>query len=326
MANTIKSPNLLILKFKPKTIRLLFSILLLSTVSYAQDFTKEVVKIWDQANIPLNKSNIILKEMVDSTGNRISQISEPVLFVYRKKDAKPDGAAILFCPGGGYTNLSLSKDGEGYATQFFKLGFSVVAILKYRLPDPRIVDQQEIVPLCDAQKGLSLIYQNAKKWQINKSKIATAGSSAGGHLAASLANLKDKIVAPGVKPDELKQAASILLYPVITFNLPERHSGSYNRLLGDLKNEQSLIDYYSMEKQVTKKTPPTFLVHAKDDETVTYTNSVMYLGSLKKYQVPNKYIELEKGGHGFAFNFKKTGVDWSVDLENWLKSETNLFK
>jgi acetyl esterase/lipase len=81
-----------------------------------------------------------------------------------------------------------------------------------------------------------------------------------------------------------------------------------------------------MEKQVTKKTPPTFLVHAKNDETVTYTNSVMYLESLKKNQVANKYVELEKGGHGFAFNFKKTGVDWSVGLAQWLQNETNLFK
>jgi acetyl esterase/lipase len=326
MAKIFKQAKWINLGFKSKATSLIFSILLLSTVTYAQDFTKEVVKIWNQTNIPFNKDNITLKEMIDSTGNRISQISEPLLFVYRKKDEKPDGAAVLFCPGGGYTNLSLSNDCEGYATQFFKMGFSVVAILKYRLPDPRIVNHQEIVPLCDAQKGLSLIYQNAKNWQINKSKIATAGSSAGGHLAASLANLNDKIVAPGVKPDELKQAASILLYPVITFNLPKRHSGSYNRLLGDLKNDQSLIDYYSMEKQVTKKTPPTFLVHAKDDETVTYTNSVMYLESLKKNQVVNKYVELEKGGHGFAFNFKKTGVDWSIALAQWLQKETDLFK
>lgn len=326
MANIIKSPNTINLKFRKKAIRLLFSMLLLSTVSFAQDYSKEVVKVWGVEQIPFNKNNITLKETTDSTGWRISQISEPILYVYRKKNVTSKGAALLFCPGGGYANVSLAKDGEGYANRFLNMGFDVVAILKYRLPDARIVNHQELVPLCDAQKALSLIHQNAKNWQINNNKIAVAGSSAGGHLAASLTNLMDTIVAPGVKRSELKQAVSILMYPVITFNKPQRHNGSYNRLLGDLANNQTLTDYYSMEKQVTKKTPPTFLVHAKDDLVVPLANSIMYLDNLKKIKVPYKYIELEKGGHGFSFDVKRTGVDWSADLEQWLKNETDLFK
>lgn len=294
--------------------------------SYSQNYTKEIIKLWDHNNIPFNKENIVLTEIVDSTGRRISQISDPVLYVYRKKEVKSKGAGMLYCPGGGYAIVSLKEDGEAKAKRYLQMGFNVVAVLKYRLPDPRIVNNQEKVPLCDAQKALALLHQNANKWLIDEKKIAITGSSAGGHLAASLANLKEEIVAPEVEHEDLTQALSILLYPVVSFNLPYRHEGSYNRLLGDKAKDQSLLDYYSMESQVTKNTPPTFIIHAKDDFSVTYENSTIYADSLKKYNVPYKYIELEKGGHGFEFNLKKTGVDWTKQLEYWLHNETDLFK
>lgn len=305
---------------------LLILILVLNINSFSQDYTKEVVKLWDKNMIPFNRENISLKEITDSTGRRISQISEPVLYVYRKTNKNSAGAAVMYCPGGGYSNISMAKDGEGFATNFLKMGFNVVAVLKYRLPDRRIVNKQEIVPLCDAQKALSLLYQNAKKWQIDRKKIAISGGSAGGHLAASLANLNDKIVAPGVKQKELRQAVSILMYPVITFNLPQRHQGSFYKLLGDKTKDKTLIDYYSMESKISRKTPPTFVVHAKDDKVVTHKNSEIYIDSLNKYQIINKYVELEKGGHGFSFDFKVTGVDWTLELVEWLRNETDIFK
>ena len=111
------------------------------------------------------------------------------------------------------------------------MGFTTVAVLKYRLPDNRIINEQEKVPLCDAQKALSILHSNAKKWKIDKKKIGVMGSSAGGHLTASLANLKGEIIAPGVKVKQLRQAFSVLMYPVISFNLPHRilQSSQYRR-------------------------------------------------------------------------------------------------
>ena len=136
-------------------------------------------------------------------------------------------------------------------------------------------------------------------------------------MAASLTNLMDTIVAPGVKRSELKQAVSILMYPVITFNKPQRHNGSYNRLLGDLANNQTLTDYYSMEKQVTKKTPPTFLVHAKDDLVVPLANSIMYLDNLKKFKKHMKLPCLECGYVGLM-GVKTEIVPWYVSGD-WVR-------
>lgn len=294
--------------------------------AYSQNYTKDIVRLWDKENIPFNKENIKLKETVDSTGGRYTQISDPVLYIYRKKGTISKGPALLYCPGGGYATVSIGKGhGESYAKLFFKMGFNVVAVLKYRLPDSRIVDNQEKVPLCDAQKALSLLHRNAEKWKIDRSKIGVKGASAGGHLVASLNNLSEDILAPGVKPDELYQAFSILRAPVITFNLPLRHNGSYKRLLGDKATNLALLDFYSMENQVSQNTPPTFLVNAIDDISVAYQNSTVYTDSLKTHGVVNKYVQLKKGGHGFGLNFSKTGVDWTVDLEAWLKKEIKLF-
>lgn len=292
--------------------------------SYSQEYTKEVIELWKK-EIPFNKEDIQLKETVDSTGRRISQISNPKLYVYRQKNNKPKGPAIMYCPGGGYAIVSIKNDGENRAKRLLEMGFNVVAILKYRLPDARIVNKQEKIPLMDAQKGLSILHQNAEKWGIDENKIAVMGGSAGGHLASSLANLKDTIVAPGVKAEDLTHAVSILMYPVISFNLPYRHKGSFKRLLGDKSNNQTLLDYYSMENQISENTPPTFLIHSTDDSSVTFHNSLIYRDGLKKYNIPYKYVELEKGGHGFGFNFDKTGLDWTIELENWLNNQTDLF-
>ncbi|WP_372772066.1 alpha/beta hydrolase [Mangrovibacterium sp.] len=298
---------------------------LLSLSLAARDYTKEVIDLWPANNIPYNKVNHSFAETADSTGRRISQISVPKLYVYRKTAPSDIGAAIMYIPGGGYSVVSLSDEGEAYAKQFLKMGFDVVAVLKYRLPDERIVTEEHKVPLCDAQKALSTIHKNASTWNISRDKIAVMGGSAGGHLAASLANLTKPIVAPGVTKDELEQAVSILLYPVISFNLPHRHKGSFRYLLGENSKNTAMLDYYSMEKRVNKNTPPTYLVHAIDDLSVPYQNSDIYAESLDQKGISHKCVHLDKGGHGFGLNFERTGLDWTSDLEQWLNTTTTIF-
>ena len=300
-------------------------VIVLSFTTHSQEYSKETIELWENQNIPFNKEKIVLEEITDSTGRRISQISVPELYVYRKKEAKENGTSLLYIPGGGYSIVSLKDEGEPTARHFLKLGFDVVAMLKYRLPDERIVNNAHMVPLCDAQKALAMLHRQADSWSVSKQKIVVMGGSAGAHLAASLANLTDEIVAPGVKSIELEQAISILLYPVISFNLPYRHNGSFRYLLGELSNDTTLLNYFSMEQKVTQNTPPTYLVHALDDKSVPFQNSEIYEAQLKNAGIPCKLVELEKGGHGFGLNFNKTGVDWTADLMKWLNQQTAWF-
>lgn len=294
--------------------------------AFAQSYTTETIKLWEGEKTPFNKENITLNETLDKAGIRYSKISEPLMFVYKNSSIRKNGSALLIFPGGGYSQVSIgSNNGEAMAKRFLEMGFNVVCVIKYRLPDARIVNSQDKVPLCDAQKSLSIIHRKTANWSLDRNKIAVIGFSAGGHLAASLANLKDDIHAPNVKPKELKQAVSILLYPVISFNLPFRNKASFKNLLGDKSENQLLLDYYSMENQVSKNTPKTYIVHAIDDVGVTIENSVIYCESLKQHNVKYKYVPLEKGGHGFGIGINKTGVDWTIGLEEWLRTQTNLF-
>ncbi|MCM2680742.1 alpha/beta hydrolase [Echinimonas agarilytica] len=304
-----------------RQIMLLLILAMLSSHSNAQNYVKEEIKIWQQGTVPLNKPNIELTEQLDEEDKRFTQISEPIIYLYRKANADKPGPALLYAPGGGYAKIAIGKRrGAEWAELFLDMGFTAVAVLKYRLPDGRIVEQPHNVPLIDAQQALATLHRNAEQWKIERSKIGVKGASAGGHLIASLNNLTEDILAPGVKPEELKQAFSILRVPVITFNPPYRHKGSYKRLLGDLSNNQDLLDYFSMENQVTSSTPPTFLVYATEDKSVPYENSEIYVSALKKNGVDFKAVELKKVGHGFGLNRSRVDKDWVPELKIWVSS------
>jgi|GEM_PF-2205881 len=300
---------------------MIFLMILLTSGVMAQDFTVDMLRVWPSGDIPFNKDVIELGELLDEENKRFRQVSNPVMFVYRKKGVTKAGPALLYTPGGGYKHVTTGVDrGVAYARLFFKMGFTTVVVLKYRLPDGRIVNEPHKVPLCDAQMALATMHRKADDWYIDRSKVGVKGASAGGHLIASLNNSNDQIVAPGVKRDELVQAFSILRVPVISFKQPYEHKGSHNNLLGDRSDDSKLIEFYSMETRVTKNTPPTFLVFATDDTSVPYQNSEMYIEELKKNKIKFDFVKLGKGGHGFGLNRKKVDKDWIPTLQEFVYS------
>jgi dipeptidyl aminopeptidase/acylaminoacyl peptidase len=72
--------------------------------------------------------------------------------------------------------------------------------------------------------------------------------------------------------------------------------------------------------QVTKKTPPTFIVHAKDDGAVPIANSENLEKALIAHKVPVKLVVYDKGGHGFGMRKKGIPADnWPEELKSWMK-------
>lgn len=306
------------MKTTQKLYFLFFSLLATLSLRAQEDYTSEIVPLWTERP-PYNKEEIIVSEQLDKEGKRFSQISDPVIFLYRNTKAAGPGPALLYMPGGGYRVVSIGKSrGKSYARLFFDMGFTTVAVLKYRLPDSSIVTDPKSAPLCDAQKALSMLHKNAAAWNIDRAKIGVKGASAGGHLAACLNNLTDTILVPDVQKAELAQAFSILRAPVISFNEPYRHKGSFRRLLLSEANDPSLLDYYSMENQVGSSTPPTFLVNATDDASVPYENGEIYVQALVDQGIPHKYVQLGRGGHGFGLRRDRVDKDWIAELEKWL--------
>jgi dipeptidyl aminopeptidase/acylaminoacyl peptidase len=112
----------------------------------------------------------------------------------------------------------------------------------------------------------------------------------------------------------------ILGYPVINLSDSLMHEGSRNNLLG--KNPSAeLINLFSNDLQVNKKTPPSFLVHAIDDKTVKVRNSIRFYEALQDNKVPADIYFYEKGGHGFGLKNTTSDVKW-IDLAlNWMKQQ-----
>ncbi len=239
----------------------------------------------------------------------IGNISDARMYAYIVPKEKSSGAAVLICPGGGYAGLSTTKEGSEYAEWFNSLGISAF-VLYYRMPNGHWN-----IPLTDIQTAMEIIRKNAKKWNIDKNKVGVSGFSAGGHLAStSGTHFSSKN-----RPDFM-----ILLYPVITMR-ELTHGGSRNNLLGKNPPEE-LILHFSNELQIKENTPPTFLVHSKDDKTVPVKNSELFYNALQDKNIPAEIHIFEKGGHGYGL--RKTGADseiWPEYLKKWLENN-NLTK
>ena len=246
---------------------------------------------------------------------RIGKVSQPKLIAYFAE--KPNGTAVIICPGGGYKILAISHEGYQIAEEFNKRGITAF-VLKYRLPSDEIMFDKTIGPLQDAQRAIKIVREHAVKWNLDPSKIGIMGFSAGGHLASTLSTHFTKTVIDNPANASLRPDFSILGYPVITMD-SFTHKGSKNNLLG--KNPtQAQVKEYSNELQVTKDTPPTFLFLANDDKTVPSENSADYMIALKRANVPVEAHFYKAGGHGFGLNNKTTKEDWFLTMMEWLRS------
>ncbi|QBZ98913.1 alpha/beta hydrolase [Flavobacterium sangjuense] len=283
--------------------------------SMAQD---KVIPLWTTA-IPGEIKNTEYKEnkvYKDSILQSVSNVSVPTLTVYQPKNA--NGTAILIFPGGGYDHLSILKEGKKIAKWLNTLEITVF-VLKYRLPNDKIMKDKSIGPLQDAQEAMRLIRRNATSWNINPNKIGVIGFSAGGHLAALLSTHYAEKIYPENDTVSARPDFSLLIYPVISMKNEIAHKGSRNYLLGENPTEDA-IQKFSNELSVNKETPSTFLVHAADDKSVTVENSIVYFLALKKNNVPAEMHVYEKGGHGFGLGVEGTSAHWTEDCIRWLKS------
>lgn len=230
-------------------------------------------------------------------------VTRPTLSVYPA--ANPNGMAVIMCPGGAYAQISLAHEGHDMARWFNNQGITY-AVLKYRMPNGH-----PDVPLSDARQAIRLMRRHAAEWGVDTKLVGIMGASAGGHLAASLANLYDS---PETRPD-----FQVLLYPVISMKDGITHSYSRECLLG-AQPDGAQIEKYSMETQAKAQTPPAFIVLSADDGTVSPENSLSYYRALRRHGVPTSLHIYPEGGHGWGFldSFPYKG-QWTRELENWLQ-------
>lgn len=284
---------------KKLTILTLLAMMLLS-----KSFSQEEIKLYP--NGPTESNELKTSEKWRD-GDFLLDISEPRMYSYIVPKEKANGTAVVICPGGGYAGVSAVKEGAEIAKWFNELGVSAF-VLYYRMPNGHYE-----IPLKDAQTALSIVQKRAKEWNINKKKIGIMGFSAGGHLAST--------VGTHFKNKKERPAFMILGYPVVTMEKNLTHQGSRNNLLGKNPSDE-LVQRFSNELRVTKKTPPTFIVHAKDDKVVPIENSENLLKALQNNNVRAELQVYDEGGHGFGMRKKGIPADhWDERLKEWLKKE-----
>lgn len=272
--------------------------------------TQEIINLYPD-KIPNSKASEI-KEVYNSGMYR--GVTIPTLEIYLPEKDKATGAAVVICPGGGYSVVVFDGEGKHSAKEFAKNGVAAF-VLKYRLPDDSTMEDQTIGPLQDAQQAIKIVRENAAKWEIDSNKIGIMGFSAGGHLASTASTHFMKAYIENTNNTSLRPDFQILVYPVISMQDSLTHRDSRAQLLG--KNQsQEIIDLFSNEMQVNENTPPAYITHAADDKLVDVDNSIQYFEQLRHHNVPVEMHIYPKGGHGFIFGQK----GWMEPLIQWMKT------
>ena len=256
---------------------------------------------------------------------------------------------IIICPGGGYEHLSV-REGESMALQFMAMGLHA-AVLRYS-----VAPAAYPVQLTELAYAMKYIREHVKEWHIQENKIIVHGSSAGGHLAASLGVFwKEECLYKSVgaeSAEEIRPDGMLLSYPVITSG-EFAHRGSFDKLLGkgnesadelveststdgikegvlSAKNgadeetlkEEALLEKLSLEKQVNADTPPAFIWHTFEDGTVPMENSLFFVSALRKFHIPTEFHLYPKGQHGLALGTELTasagGKHMQVECASWI--------
>ncbi len=255
---------------------------------------------------------------------RIATVVQPTLTVFLPPRRKATGTAIIVCPGGGYVRLSMDHEGYDVARRLAAMGVAAF-VLKYRLPDSLSQPDKTIAPLLDVQQALRLVRGQAAAFGVNPERIGLLGFSAGGHLAATAGTHFAQPVGQNPGPVSVRPAFLVLLYPVISFQDSLVHAGSRRALLGE-QPATAQVRLYSNELQVTAQTPPAFLVHAEDDQTVPVQNSLAFYQACRRHGVPAEMHLFPHGGHGFGLENKTTQDDWMERLREWLTANGWLTK
>jgi len=211
---------------------------------------------------------------------------------------------VLVVPGGGYTHVS-PRESDPVALQFAAAGYHT-AVLHYAVGE----SARNYRPLRQLHEALALLRQNAGEWHILPDKIAVCGFSAGGHLALSGAVLD----IPGETAQQRPNAV-ILGYPVITAG-EFAHRGSFVQLAGS--EDAAAQQAFTLEDKVTSDTPPVFVWHTMEDETVPVENTLLLLNALHKAGVPCEAHLFEKGRHGTSISTPEVDAD-SAHRNRWVK-------
>jgi acetyl esterase/lipase len=219
---------------------------------------------------------------------------------------------MIILPGGGYELESIVAEGRLIAEYLSSKGI-VAAVLKYRLPLKEASEKPHLLPITDARKAIDLMKSMAGDYGFDSSKVGVMGFSAGGHLATTVSVLTSE--KQNENPD-----FSALIYPVTTLGVANQKWLEKSLFHRKMTNEEK--KRYKLVNNVTKLTPPAFLLHAYDDDVVPIEESLLYAKALTAVGQNVEVHFFAKGGHGFGPGRPDDGTSqWLGLLANWIKRQ-----
>ncbi|HUL44692.1 MAG TPA: alpha/beta hydrolase [Bacteroidota bacterium] len=285
-----------------------------------------VVKVWPHGAPGALKDSSYHEDTVytESGAPRVEHVTDPTLSLYLPADSTPLRPAVIICPGGAYGRLAIDHEGIDVARWFNNFGVVGIA-LKYRLPSGKIMRNTSVGPLQDIQESIRIVRRKAGEWRIDPHRIGVMGFSAGGSVAALASTLYWYHTYDGEDSVSARPDFSLLIYPVISMRENLTHEPSRQNLLGEHPDEHSVL-FFSAELNINGNTPPAFLVHSADDQTVPCSNSIEYSLALKANHVPAELHLYETGGHGYGLAQSHHGTEstWPDACRAWMKNHSLL--
>ena len=234
---------------------------------------------------------------------RLGNVTKPTIALFPAPKDKATGAAVVVCPGGGYSILAYDLEGTEVCEWLNSIGVTGI-LLKYRVPRRKNREKHD-APLQDAQRTMGIARSKAKAWGIDPKRIGILGFSAGGHLTASTLTNYDKRTYERIDgSDDLSSRPDfgILIYPAY---------------LVDNETKSKL----EPEIRVTKDTPPCFFAHAGDDRIPAEGSAQMYLALRRAGVKGNELHIYPKGGHGYGLRSSEHPVvTWPARAGEWMKA------
>ncbi|MDR3403321.1 MAG: alpha/beta hydrolase [Chthoniobacter sp.] len=244
----------------------------------------------------------------------------PTLTPYWPAPEQASGAAFIVCPGGGYRNLA-AHEGEPFAKWLASQGIAAF-VLKYRLT----TDGYHVpTALLDAARAMRLVRSHAADWGIDAKRIGMIGSSAGGHLTATLITQFDAGKTDDADPIERVSSRpdlAVLCYGFILFDQPNPEREE--RFLGSngTPEQRKLL---SPRLNVRTDTPVTFIWQTVEDDKVPVENALAFASALREKGVRFDLHLYQKGKHGIGLGDKNLDPakmhPWTKDCAFWLKEQ-----
>lgn len=281
--------------------------------------TSETIDLWPKG-APGSPAKALIEKVAERstdslvTDRAVYGITRPRMAVFRPD--RPNGAAVMITPGGGYRWVVVDKEGYEMARWLAARGFTAF-VLFYRLPGEGWASGPD-TSLADAQRAMRLIRHRAKDYAIDPEQVAAMGFSAGGHVCADLSTrFAVKVYDPVDAADQLsaKPHSTAPCYPVVSMDPAFAHMGSRTLLLGPNPTPE-LEAAHSPDRNVPADAPPHFLLHAEDDDAVPVDNTLRLHAALRAKKVPVEMHLFANGGHGFGLR-KTVGKPVEVWPELW---------